>query len=216
VNLLRSIDARLFGSLLDAYSRMLEAELVGQCESVLDVGCGDRSPLARFRGRIPLMVGVDAHAPSLERSRALGIHDRYEQCDVTEIAARFPPRSFDAVVALDVIEHLEKPQGLRLLDALETVARKRVIVFTPNRFLPQGEREGNPWQVHRSGWTVEDFAARGYRVLGVNGWKPLRGALAMPRLRPRSLGARLSALTQPWVTHRPRHAFQLLAVRDLG
>jgi len=215
LGVLRRLDWLAFGRQLALYEHLLEAELVGRCKSVLDVGCGGHSPLAAFAARIPLLVGVDAHEPSLAQSRAAGIHDRYERCDVLDIARRFGRQSFDAAVALDLVEHLEKEEGWRLLEALETVARRRVLVFTPNGFLPQGELEGNPWQVHRSGWTVAEFEARGYRVLGVNGWKPLRGPLAVPRLRPQPLGARLSALTQPWVTRHPRRAFQILAVRDL-
>jgi hypothetical protein len=196
------------------YHRALEQSLVGSCQSVLDVGCGWDSPLQVFSSRIPLTVGVDGFAPSLERSRQRGIHTRYEQLELLEIGQRFAPGSFDGVVALDVIEHFEKPDGWRLLEAMERIARKRVIVFTPNGFLPQGEHEDNPWQVHRSGWTAEDFLPRGYRVLGLNGWKGLRGERAEVRLG--RLGARLSQLSQPLVTYQPRLAFQLLAVRELG
>jgi SAM-dependent methyltransferase len=194
--------------------QVLQQELVGSCESILDVGCGSSSPLQVLTRKVSLTVGVDAFQPSLDASAAAGFHTRYEKLDLLDIAKHFGPRSFDAAVALDVIEHFEKPDGFRLLEAMEAVARKKVIIFTPNGFLPQGAEYNNPWQVHRSGWTTDDFTARGYRVIGLNGLKPLRGELASPRVRPAWLGGRLSQLSQPLVTHAPRLAFQLFAVLD--
>ena len=61
-----------------------------------------------------------------------------------ELAELFPPTSFDVVVAVDVLEHLERTDGFDLLEAMEQLARQRVVVFTPNGFVAQGAREGNP------------------------------------------------------------------------
>lgn len=194
------------------YLSLLARALAG-CRSVLDIGCGDHSPLCDLDTPPERTVGVDGHQESLDRA-ADGCHTMLKRMDIRLIAEEFGPSSFDAVVALDVIEHFEKAEGWRLLHAMETVARHRVIVFTPNGFQRQGEFDDNPAQVHRSGWTVSDFKTSGYRVAGVRGWKPLRGAFAAPRLRPVRLGSRISAITQPWVTGRPGLAHQLLAVRD--
>ncbi|MBN2822697.1 MAG: hypothetical protein JXR33_05835 [Coriobacteriia bacterium] len=76
-----------------------------------------------------------------------------------------PPSSIDTVVLLDVIEHLPKDEGRRLLEATVSIARSQVVVFTPLGFMPQGDAEdkdawglgGTDWQVHRSGWTPDDF-----------------------------------------------------------
>lgn len=212
-NLLRRADRLVFQSNLTVYPRTIAGLLDDTYDSLLDVGCGASSPLQAPCARIRRTVGVDAHVESIRRSGALGIHDEYVCMDILDIADHFGPNSFDVVAALDVVEHFEKPDGSRLLQACETVARRLVIVFTPNGFLPQPALENNPWQVHRSGWGVEDFEARGYDVLGMNGWKPLRGERWEPRVAPAALGHRLSAFTQPLVTYRPRWAFQLLAVR---
>lgn len=75
------------------------------------------------------------------------------------------PGSVDSVVLLDVIEHLEKDEGTRLLERTISLARSQVVVQTPLGFMPQGEDEvkdawgmdGVDWQVHRSGWSPEDF-----------------------------------------------------------
>jgi SAM-dependent methyltransferase len=177
--------------------------------TVLDVGCSDG------RGSVVLTgaSGCDIFRPNLSEAARLGRRRAVVQTDIRRLPYRTD--AYDAVVALDVIEHFEKPDGCALLDAMEAVARRRVVVFTPNGFLPQGEKDDNPLQVHRSGWTVDEFTERGYAVTGINGWKPLRGELWEPRVKPPSVGHRLSACTQPLVTRYPRLAFQLLAVRDL-
>jgi hypothetical protein len=143
------------------------------------------------------------------------LHSEYRQLDIRELADGYPPRSFDGVVAFDVLEHLEKREGLRLLDSMERIARKKVIVFTPNGFLEQPPSPTNPFQEHLSGWSVDDLARRGYVVTGFNGWKPLRGMYANVRWRPRSLWWRVSLVTQSFVRSRPRLAFQLLGIKDI-
>ncbi|WP_342378863.1 class I SAM-dependent methyltransferase [Myxococcus stipitatus] len=199
----------------EVFHRTLREALVGSCDSVLDIGCGSGSPLRHISQHFSRSVGVDGYSVSIERSRAAGIHQEYHCMDLLEVGKHFAPKSFDAVVALDVIEHFEKPQGYQLLEMMESLARKRVVIFTPNGFLPQDEWDNNVHQVHRSGWEVYDFELRGYRVKGMSGWKPLRGDFAHPRIKPARLGSRLSILTEPFATRFPQHAFQLLAVRDM-
>jgi SAM-dependent methyltransferase len=199
----------------EVFHRTLREALVGTCDSVLDVGCGFRSPLGRFSHLIPRTVGVDGYDKAIERSRAAGLHSEYHCMDLMEVGRFFGPKSFDAAIAIDVIEHFDKPDGYRFLEMLESIARKRVIIFTPNGFLPQDEWDGNVHQVHRSGWEVYDFELRGYRVTGMSGWKPLRGDYALPTLRPYLLGGLVSRLTEPFATRFPRHAFALMAVRDM-
>jgi SAM-dependent methyltransferase len=199
----------------EVFLRTLREALVGTCESVLDVGCGFRSPIRSFSHLLPRTVGVDGYDKAIERSRAAGIHQEYHCMDLLKVGEAFAPKSFDAAIAIDVIEHFDKPDGYRLLEMLESIARKRVILFTPNGFLPQDEWDGNVHQHHRSGWEVYDFELRGYRVIGMSGWKPLRGDYALPRIRPYPLGGFVSRLTEPLTARFPKHAFQLMAIRDM-
>jgi hypothetical protein len=62
---------------------------------------------------------------------------------------------YDVVVMGDVIEHLEKTEGLSLLRTL--LGRNRnVLLTTPFHYFEQ-EIEGNPYQRHLSHWTIDDF-----------------------------------------------------------
>lgn len=185
--------------------------------SVLDVGCGvDVSPLSFFE-KPPgqRRIGIDRYAPSIERSRAAGMHDEYVHADILAFADD-PANAgrFDAVVALDVVEHFEKPQSIALVERLERLAKRRVVVLTPNGFLPQEPYDGNEFQRHLCGWTVDEFEARGYTVRGVYGLKPLRGEYARPVIRPALLGQALAMASQPLAYAMPRWAFSLLAIKE--
>jgi SAM-dependent methyltransferase len=189
---------------------------VGDAGSVLDVGCGADSPLGRFAAKYPRTVGVDLCAEAVAASRAAGTHDEYAVLDVCKIGSAFEPASFDAVVAFDLIEHLDRDDGFELLRTMERIARRRVVVFTPNGFLPQCGSADNALQHHRSGWTAQDFRLRGYDVAGVHGLRALRGYKGSIRWRPRRLWGIVSDLTQPHVYRRPSLAFHLLCVKEVG
>lgn len=182
--------------------------------SLLDVGCGANSPIQKFSARIPQTVGMDGFLPSIEKSREKKIHKEYIQGDLMHSLAVQKSKSFDVVIAMDVIEHFEKDQGWKFLLELERIARKRVIIFTPNGFLPQGEYDENPHQLHRSGWEVKEFIDRGYAVCGINGLKWLKGEFGAPRFKPRWLANRLSDYSQFLTFSRPSLAFQILAYKQ--
>ena len=191
-----------------ALRRQVKAELAG-CESVLDLGCG-RSSILQDIPPLERSVGVEAHRPALEESRRRGVHTEYIAGDARHV--EFSPGSFDAVIMMDLLEHLDPSDGTALLSKVERIALKRVVVFTPNGFVRQDEYDSNPLQVHRSGWTVESFGRRGYMVYGIGGLRALRGERAVPR-HPRVVTRPLASLSQPTVFRRPSHAFHLLAIR---
>ncbi len=64
--------------------------------------------------------------------------------------------NFDLVIFGDIIEHLEKEKGYEALDRLFEHTGN-IIISTPNGYLPQGAWAGNEREIHRSGWTLQDF-----------------------------------------------------------
>lgn len=204
-----------FEPFYDEYTKELEKAVAGRCESLLDVGCGAESPIAGFSSKIPLTVGVDAHAKSIEQARARGIHKQYHVMNVKEIAQKFPLKSFDIVLLSDVIEHLPKEEGLELMRSAESLAKKRVIIFTPNGFLKQIPVDDNPHQLHLSGWQPQEMKRFGYRILGINGLRFLRTEYARIAWKPRFLWGKVSLLSQLIARPFPSLAFQLLCVKDV-
>lgn len=91
-----------------------------------------------------------------------------------------------------------------------------MIVFTPNKFMPQSEYDGNVLQIHRSGSTVKEFQDMGYHVEGINGLKFLRKEQANIRFRPTRLFNIISNLSQKFTYHHPNIAHQLLCVKELN
>lgn len=154
--------SRLFHTLVYCLKRELK-----DCQSVLDLGCGSDSPIKYCN--IAYSVGVDAFKPYIEESKSKKIHTNYILGDITKL--NFEPQSFDAVILIDVLEHLEKEKGEQLLEKVERWARKKVILSTPNGFLPQRSIDENPFQAHRSGWIVEEIKKLGYKACGMAGWR---------------------------------------------
>lgn len=187
----------------------LSAGLAG-CRTVADVGCGSYSVLRYFTpGR--LILGIDRHEPSLRNNGNL-----YAGLVLSDVlAAPVGAKSVDAAVSLDVIEHLERADGERLIEAMEAMARRSVVIYTPNGFLPQKASADNPWQLHRSGWTVEDFRQRGYTVYGINGAKGLRTEYAVLHRHPRALWEIVARLSHLRTFGAPERAFALCAVKRL-
>jgi hypothetical protein len=136
--------------------------------------------------------------------------------DVLEIGDQFEPGSFDVALACDLLEHLDREAGLQLLILMELVARQRVVILTPNGFVPQGETWSNPLQVHRSGWTVDDMRRLGYTVEGVNGLRIFRGERGTIRWPPRFVWGKLARLSEPLASRFPKLAFHILCVKDLN
>jgi|APSaa5957512535_1039671.scaffolds.fasta_scaffold14514_3 hypothetical protein len=187
---------------------------VGDCKTLLDVGCGAYSPIQNFSNQLHC-EGVDGFLPSIETSQAKGIHKKYHQMDLFDIGERFLPNTYECVLASDVIEHFEKEDGWKLLEHMEKIASKRVIIYTPNGFLPQGEYDNNAWQVHKSGWEIEEMEKRGYRVLGIHGHKIFRGEYAKIKWKPWFFWQIISDVSQLWTRSHTKNAFQILCVKDM-
>lgn len=204
-----------FESMKYHYIRVLEAEISNECETLLDVGCGSDSPIRHFSRHLKYTVGVDAYEPAIAISKERGIHDEYKVMNVLDLDI-FPQKSFDCVLAASVIEHLPKKDGYRLISMMERIARKKIIILTPNGFLPQSGWDENPYQQHLSGWDPVEMKNLGFRVVGVNGWKQLRGERSTIRWRPHAFWLRVSMLSQYLVQRYPQYAFEIICVKELG
>lgn len=215
--------SRALGRIFHTLDFCLAEELRG-CSSVLDLGCGPKSPLKHCQN-VQYSVGVEAFAPYLAASQAQHIHTEYLLKPIEGVS--FPRKSFDAVIMVEVLEHLPAEVGLAVLRRAEGWARKKIIVTSPNGFLPQKALDGNPHQEHRSGWDVGTLQQLGFSVHGLAGLKALRreaphdtmetDLLAPIRFRPRLFWFAVATASQ-LVTHRllPQHAFELFCVKTVG
>jgi hypothetical protein len=114
-------------------------------------------------------------------------------------------KSFDSVLAAEIIEHIEKPLGNLLIEEAERVSRKTVIITTPHFVRRRGGHlcpEGfNQNEQHVTSWNIKELRSKGYRVYGV-------GFLILTILSPQ-----LNALLSPLSFLVPRLSAHLIAVK---
>ena len=90
--------------------------------------------------------------------------------DISQLIGEINKRpNYDFILLLDILEHFEKDIGIKILDAM--VKNTKELVFccfpdakNPKKALRQGAVHGNPFETHRSLWSVkEDF--KKYKVI---------------------------------------------------
>ena len=193
------------------------------CKSVLDLGCGSESPLKIVKTKnIEYSVGVEAFEPDLEKSKSLKIHSEYINENIINI--NFEENSFDAVMIMDVIEHLNKEDAIKIIEKANKWARKKVIITTPNGFYPAYGDHENILQTHLSGFDCKELQNLGFKVYGINGLKILWGDEVNRReqnaikdgikIKPYILGVSLIALSQLFTYFLPNYAFTLYSVKN--
>lgn len=192
----------------------LRNALVG-CDNVLDVGCGVSAKLRQLG--VPNTTGFEGYQPDFEEAKRRNTHDQIVQGDARNLASYFPPKQFDAVIALDVIEHFTKEDGLKLMQEMEKLAKKKVIFFTPKGFLPQRHSAADDLQVHLSGWEPDEMKKYGYEVIGQLGPKALRGEGHVLKNRPAVFWGMVSWLCQLlWIQGRPDQAAAIFCVKTFS
>lgn len=211
---------KLLKRILHTLNYEIEKELTN-CTTVLDIGCGPDSPLRNCEW-VEYSVGVEPFTPYLELSRSKNIHKKYINENI--LSLNFKENEFDAVMMIDVIEHLPKYQGEILIEKAENWARKKIIISTPNGFVKQKSFDGNKLQEHLSGWKIHELNKRGYSVRGMAGFKILRQEVddskmegdlfGSIRYRPKIIWFAISTISQIISYRIPFLSFSLFAVKE--
>lgn len=147
---------------------------IGNAKTILDLGCGDGSLMGLLsKGRGWQITGIDIYQKAIATARKRKIYSKVIQGDLLKTIKKFNLKSkYDVVFFSQVIEHITRAEGEQILNEIEKLAKKRIIIITPRGFMEQPDEflDGNPYQVHKSGWTIEDFTKWGYKVYGVGFW----------------------------------------------
>jgi len=113
-------------------------------DTVLDVGCGIMTPTIDLNCRF--ILGMDLYSRYLDEIK--------DKQPVILLAVsgldRFRKESFDVVLALDLIEHLEKSEGFIAIREMKRICRKHVIIFTPKDFHTNHENVENVWEMGKN------------------------------------------------------------------
>ena len=152
----------------DSPSELLTAieAIIKETEVVIDIGCGIR-PMHYFRPKIHFLVEpCPEYADILCRYYADNKGVLILRADALTALRQFSDNSVDSIFMLDVIEHMEKDDGLKVIIELERIAREQIVIFTPLGFMPQHSEpgdcdawglSGSSFQEHHSGWEPSDF-----------------------------------------------------------
>lgn len=145
--------------------------------TILDIGCGqlwDGNPpsedylLSVFSLPNFCVTGIDVFRECVEWRRKNGPPGEYVCMDALEARATLE-RRFDLVIAHHVIEHFDKETSFRLVEDIESLALKQVIIGAPVGFSNTDYavelHHGNEHERHKCGWTPEEFVAMGYSVV---------------------------------------------------
>lgn len=138
---------------------------VAPSDTVLDLGCGILQATDRLGS---CHLAVDCFDAYLDKIKGSGPTLKWNLRDVA-LGLPFPRRSYDHVLLLDVLEHLGEHYHACLLGEAEAIARKRVVVFSPDGMMPQEAWDAwglghNPLQAHVSAVHADAFRQRGYEV----------------------------------------------------
>lgn len=134
-------------------------------KTLLDVACGPSWPMKLLRQRFKFdrVVGVDLYEPYIEEAKKEKLHDEYVIHDVRDLP--FPDNSFDTVIALQIVEHLEKEEAWKMVADMERIAKKQVVIATPIGEMYHPDEDGNELQLHHSHFFPKDFEEKGYKVI---------------------------------------------------
>lgn len=152
---------------------------VMKCKTMLYIGANPR----RFelmdlfwaeapQMKVDLMEAWKDNVKGLENLNAkYGIFRNIYHADVRDISRFFTIIYADLIVDIyDVVmfwhgpEHLTKTENLPVLDGLEVIAKKYVILGCPWGNFPQKDVGGNPFEEHKSSLYTVDFTSLGYKA----------------------------------------------------
>ena len=171
----------------------VRAMLPQPVESLLEVGCGEGYSARAILGdqpRRPWFGGDLEHSAVVEaRRRFPAMH--YTVFDATKLP--FPDASVDAIMSLEVMEHLPDPK--RALQEFRRVARHHLVLSVPNDPVYRALRlvTGKGWSMwgdhpeHIQHWSTGQFVAflesEGVRVQRVVSPGPFAWTIAVCDLR---------------------------------
>jgi glycosyltransferase involved in cell wall biosynthesis len=135
-------------------------------KSILDIGCGIAPQRYAEADKYTYVEPFADYLPQLldTVNQRTGLHQVLNHTWKGALPM-IADRSFESIFILDVIEHLEKEDGVELLKQTLSKATKQVVIFTPYGFIEQEHPDGidawgykgGDWQKHRSGWVPDDF-----------------------------------------------------------
>lgn len=130
---------------------------ISDTDTILDIGCGNKDKTSMFKK---------------ENVTSLDAWDRVSPdicLDLSKEKLPYKDNSFDVILMIDFIEHIEKNRGIELIEECKKIVRKKIILFTPLIWSDNSINVNNPdlwcfgniFDYHKSLWSAEDFVGWG-------------------------------------------------------
>lgn len=194
---------------------------VGKNVTILDLGCDDGALMESIYDNTWSITGVDIFKSSVQKAKSLNIYREVIIGDIENVSKKLiaKKKKYDVVFFSQVIEHISKKKGERLLELIEKLSKNKIIIGTPHGFMIQPKMflKNNKYQFHKSGWEIKEFEERGYVVHGI-GIRFLWSETGLGRLENPYLvfiSNILSYLCSPIAYYFPNTAAGILAVKIL-
>jgi len=151
--------------------------------TVLDLGCRDAWFTAGLPG-VTRHVGVDIWPEALalgNEKAAAGHIPHFEgiQAEALQFCEMTPTGAFDAVLAIDLLEHLGALPASMLVKEMYRVASKLVVAWTTLGMIDQGpydvDAKPNPYEQHNWGPTQAFFKGYNWQSTAYPDWHGDRG-----------------------------------------
>lgn len=146
-------------------------KIVKNPRTVLDIGCGDGELMSVICDPSWEITGIDIYKKSLDLAKSKSIYSVLVKGEVINECQKLvkQKKKYDLVFCSQLIEHITKKDGERLISLMQKLASKIIFISTPRGYVDQYDKylELNPFHEHLSGWTVEDFNKLGFRVVGI-------------------------------------------------
>ena len=148
---------------IELFDRLLDELGDRPGASVLDVGCGYGSHLARARDRGWTCFGVDVSG----HARRVAGERHGDHLHLFESIERLPPHAFDLIVFFDALEHLREPErAFHTLFAKGAIVPETVVVVTtPNAGSRAARADSLAWEFRYPPSHLTFFSARSLRTL---------------------------------------------------
>ena len=107
--------------------------------------------------------GIDMYEPYIEKQRKLPLYDDIKYANATDLP--YNDKSFDIVIAPELIEHLTRSEGHKFIEEINRVSSYMCILTTPKGYYKiENPADDNDKMNHRSGWEESDFLEKGFTV----------------------------------------------------
>lgn len=146
-------------------------------ESLLSLCCGIGLELNNLVTQN--VTAVDAAQQYLDEVKSRCPQAKPVLSDALEYTKNQPDNSVDVISIIDGIEHMDKKTGIKLIKEMKRVAKKQILLFTPQGPGEDGYLKNEPhnawgiggadhFQTHKSGWTRVELENLGFDTLATS------------------------------------------------